>query len=850
MKSNKQQKKRLDQTIALIVLVAAMFIVPASAETLEIRGEVVELTTAQSTPITWNAYNFDVFWCDLDDDLMTETLTIAAGTLIGPTTDRTIDKNCLSYQTSPAHQQYELYENEGLTVNGDTGYYLESFMGGRYVAINGRADKLCKHLVEFEDNDKKTLSAGEPWDLGGGFALTTENLSCPCGASELCDSCTLSLSKNGVKIDEQIIHLNTSDKQDRVYTYAPDIGGEERVPVFSCYVDAVFNGTDADIVQLMYVGLIGSDVLEIETGDTFGIMEVMTASSSYILLRNNGDTIDLDEGSTEQIMGDINFKTADDARTIRFYPMVEYSEPGTYEIRGNVVHLDGAQSADLVWDATNFAGFWYGLDDGLKTEQLKLLAGTINNVADDRTIDENTLIYTTSPVYHQYELNENEGLVVDSNNPGGDAGYYLEGFMGAKYVAINNRAEKLCRLLVEFEDYDTKTLATGETWDLGGGFCLIANQINLNGDEAWLSLEKDGRELGNGFVSTNATRQDRVYTYTLNIGGEKWVPVFSCYAAAIFRGTDTNIVQVKYVFLLDNDVMEIETHDLYGMMEVVEANAAHVRLENEDAIHLEEGGKDIIAGDIYFEIADDPHAIRFCPLAERTIDDGETTPPPDTILAIDSDNDGVPDAWDDEPDTAEGYWTESHGLGRRWGDMNGDGKVTSLDALMILQVAARSTTPNENRNAVIETSMGTMTVELYGQRTPNTTANFIELAESGFYDGLIFHRVIDDFVIQGGCPNGDGIGGSGKTIELEIHPDLTHVDGTIAMARSADPNSASSQFYICDGAQHMLDGQYAVFGRVIGGIGVVRAIAEVTTGSGNKPVEDVVITKISIIGRE
>ena len=183
-------------------------------------------------------------------------------------------------------------------------------------------------------------------------------------------------------------------------------------------------------------------------------------------------------------------------------------------------------------------------------------------------------------------------------------------------------------------------------------------------------------------------------------------------------------------------------------------------------------------------------------------------------------------------------------------DMSGDGKVTSLDALMILQAAVGSTTRKENRSAVIETSMGTMTAELYGQRAPNTTANFIDLAEGGFYDGLIFHRVIDDFVIQGGCPKGDGTGGSGKTIELEIHSDLTHVDGAIAMARSQDPDSASSQFYICDGAQHMLNGQYTVFGRVIDGINVVRAIAEVATDSRDKPLEDVVIIKISIIDRE
>ena len=146
--------------------------------------------------------------------------------------------------------------------------------------------------------------------------------------------------------------------------------------------------------------------------------------------------------------------------------------------------------------------------------------------------------------------------------------------------------------------------------------------------------------------------------------------------------------------------------------------------------------------------------------------------------------------------------------------------------------------------------MGTMTVELYEARAPDTTSNFIELANRGFYNGLIFHRVIDNFMIQGGDPKGDGTGGSGKTIELEIHPELTHVDGAVAMARSQDPDSASSQFYICDGAQPSLDGPpygpYAVFGRVIDGMDVVRAIAEVETDSRNRPIENVTITRITI----
>jgi len=152
----------------------------------------------------------------------------------------------------------------------------------------------------------------------------------------------------------------------------------------------------------------------------------------------------------------------------------------------------------------------------------------------------------------------------------------------------------------------------------------------------------------------------------------------------------------------------------------------------------------------------------------------------------------------------------------------------------------------ENRIADIETSMGTIAVELYEERAPITTSNFIELANRGFYNDLSFHRVIDDFMIQGGDPKGDGTGGSGKTIELETPPELTHVDGAVAMARSQHPDSASSQFYICDGAQPMLDGQYAVFGKVIDGMDVVRAIAQVETGARDRPVENITIIRITI----
>ncbi|VVB91500.1 Cyclophilin type peptidyl-prolyl cis-trans isomerase/CLD [uncultured archaeon] len=131
----------------------------------------------------------------------------------------------------------------------------------------------------------------------------------------------------------------------------------------------------------------------------------------------------------------------------------------------------------------------------------------------------------------------------------------------------------------------------------------------------------------------------------------------------------------------------------------------------------------------------------------------------------------------------------------------------------------------KNRIATIVTEKGTIKFELYEKDAPITTKNFIDLAQRGFYNGLTFHRVVPGFVIQGGDPKGDGTGGSGTTIPLEIAPNLTHKKGAVAMARSNAPNSASSQFYICLEDAKFLDGQYAIFGQVIEGQDVVEKIA-------------------------
>ena len=139
--------------------------------------------------------------------------------------------------------------------------------------------------------------------------------------------------------------------------------------------------------------------------------------------------------------------------------------------------------------------------------------------------------------------------------------------------------------------------------------------------------------------------------------------------------------------------------------------------------------------------------------------------------------------------------------------------------------AGKQKTAKTDRVAVITTNKGVIKFRLYEKDAPNTSANFIQLAKKKFYDGLTFHRVEPGFVIQGGDPNGNGSGGSGKNIKLEVSPKLKHdAAGVVAMARSQDPDSASCQFYITLAASPSLDMNYAVFGRVIKGMDVVNKI--------------------------
>jgi len=152
-----------------------------------------------------------------------------------------------------------------------------------------------------------------------------------------------------------------------------------------------------------------------------------------------------------------------------------------------------------------------------------------------------------------------------------------------------------------------------------------------------------------------------------------------------------------------------------------------------------------------------------------------------------------------------------------------------------------------NKIAEFNTSMGSFKIELYKDKAPLTVGNFIKLVDQGFYNGLIFHRVIPGFMIQTGCPHGTGYGGPGYTIQDEFHPDLKHDSkGIVSMANTGRPNTGGSQFFITVAPTPWLDGKHTIFGKVIEGMDVVEKISKVQTDRNDKPLKDVVINSIII----
>lgn len=241
------------------------------------------------------------------------------------------------------------------------------------------------------------------------------------------------------------------------------------------------------------------------------------------------------------------------------------------EIRGEIF------TENATYDYTNGAFFWYDLDENLTSEVM-----TVNITG--RDINEGDLVYTCKPENMSYEN-------PDLNTKYG--GYMLLGFMAEKYICYDNRSDQLVKLLIEWDSGD-KILTMSDPMELPEGYMLSAQEIDLQGDRVWLKLYKDGECVDDSIVVGGDT-----YVYE----DEDDVLLFSCKIDSVFRGTESNMVVVKYVFMRSDTILDIDGGDTFGVMEV-KSTSGSIVLKNDETITLDSDSEVEIFDGLYFKVAD------------------------------------------------------------------------------------------------------------------------------------------------------------------------------------------------------------------------------------------------------
>lgn len=251
------------------------------------------------------------------------------------------------------------------------------------------------------------------------------------------------------------------------------------------------------------------------------------------------------------------------------------------EIRGSVA------TGDIEYGYANFAGFWYDLDKDHSSETMNVTKIT------SRTIDKGDLVYTCTPVNVSYKngvLNAEYG------------GYKLIGFMAEKYICYDNRTDQLVKLLINWGSSKDAILAMDDPMELPEGYMLAAPQIDLQGDKVWLKLFKDGKCVDDSVIIGGDT-----YMYE----DEDDVLQFSAQIESVFRGTESNLVVVKYVFMRSDDVLDVDGGDNFGVMEVKSTASSGIVLKNDETITLDSDSEVEIMDGLYFKVADDNANLRY-----------------------------------------------------------------------------------------------------------------------------------------------------------------------------------------------------------------------------------------------
>jgi S-layer protein (TIGR01567 family) len=601
-------------TIALIALLAiATLVAPASAlvDVVEVRSEVFngtdfdDIFTQVGGDIVINTTNFAGFWYDLDDDLSSETITIIDGADVSGIA---IDENGLEYTATIVQADYAgNFDDEAAGSNVDT-FPLIGLFADRYVPTSDNdAGELVKLLVD--SDDKYTLRTGSALELAGGYELTAKQIDVDG------NKVWMELSKDGEFVEDEVIDVSNGEA---TWDYDLDVGDQSDVIVFRVLITDVFQGQVDSLAVVEGIWLVDYEsILSVESSDEFGELEVDSVSDS-IVMKNSG-TLTLSADKDIELAEGMMIMTAD-SDDLRFAIVKEYTEEGTYEVRGTVAE------GTFTWTAADFAGFWYDLDDDIYSE-------TLEATVTGRTIDEADLVYTSTIQQTDYA-----GDFADEAADSDETTFPIIGIFAQEYVATSDSdAGELVKLLVDSDD--KYTLRTGSALELVEGYELTAKQIDVDGNKVWMELSKDGEFIEDEVI--DVSNGEATWDYDVDVGDQTDVIVFRVLITDVFQGQVDSLAVVEGIWLIDyENILSIETSDEFGELEVDSVSDSIV-MQSSGTITLSADKKIEIAEGIMLKTADDSDNLRYYPFVERVIGAGMVDAGEDVIVDTGDEEDVV-----------------------------------------------------------------------------------------------------------------------------------------------------------------------------------------------------------------
>ncbi|MDD3246210.1 MAG: S-layer protein domain-containing protein [Methanosarcina sp.] len=535
----------------------------------------------------------------------------------------------LVYSTRQFPNKYKVVSELGLdgsTTPSELGgmvFYKIPWFGKPYVAVENDATQLANLVIDQEGSDKKILKAGDVWDLGKGYSLTVNQVDVEG------NKVWFSLSKDGEELESGIVNADGT-VESQTFTAKADFGDGKDQLYFITYVDSVFVSATDSFAVFKYTWLIDKDdILIIKEGDEYQGFEVKEASEDELVLKNTGSiTLNLDKDVKNYFTDSWYFMISDEGKGSTspngyvICPVKELSKPGNYTLRGVPFDTGLTSSDEFCWDPTTFGGLYYSINkhkdlvasENWFGERLQYIetdgqCELGKNNPGNNVIGEEELVYSTKQFPNKYKVVSELGL--DGSTTPSELGgmvFYKIPWFGKPYVAVENDATQLANLVIDQDGSDKKILKAGDVWELGKGYSLTVNQVDVEGNKVWFSLSKEGEELESGIVNADGTVESQTFTAKADFGDGKDQLYFITYVDSVFVSSFYSFAVFKYTWLIDKDnILIIENGDEYQGFEVKEASENGIVLKNSDSItlNLDKDKNNYFTDSWYFQTSDE-----------------------------------------------------------------------------------------------------------------------------------------------------------------------------------------------------------------------------------------------------